>query len=284
MLALYIKPAFAVSYGDLYDMEWCPCNPENELSGQGSVVLGQVVMCPCDSMYDGYGRTLKKDVQKVKEVAQKAMNKASNYKYYIGIEYNKSTAETNEDRVTFSKTEFINPVEVAANDIIDDQDNIGIVIGTRPHPNIGIEAFYNRTFDENKIIHADPNALASTQYHLINTYVTKYHAFGIDVIGYLPMTDYFDFVAFVGLGQYYFENEVTHEVADTIGGTGSGNPYFDRLTSDFNDDTLAWRIGAGVQFNIGRGVALRALYRYIDVNSEYIKNLEEFSMGLRFVF
>lgn len=284
MLALYIKPAFAVSYGDLYDMEWCPCNPENELSGQGSVVLGQVVMCPCDSMYDGYGRTLKKDVQKVKEVAQKAMDKASNYKYYIGIEYNKSTAETNEDRVTFSKTEFINPVEVAANDIIDDQDNIGIVIGTRPHPNIGIEAFYNRTFDENKIIHADLNALASTQYHLINTYVTKYHAFGIDVIGYLPMTDYFDFVAFVGLGQYYFENEVTHEVADTIGGTGSGNPYFDRLTSDFNDDTLAWRIGAGVQFNIGRGVALRALYRYIDVNSEYIKNLQEFSMGLRFVF
>lgn len=284
MLALYMKPAFAVSYGDLYDMEWCPCNPENELSGQGSVVLGQVVMCPCDSMYDGYGRTLKKDVQKVKEVAQKAMDKASNYKYYIGIEYNKSTAETNEDRVTFSKIEFSNPVEVAANDIIDDQDNIGIVIGTRPHPNIGIEAFYNRTFDENKIIHADLNALASPQYHLINTYVTKYHAFGIDVIGYLPMTDYFDFVAFVGLGQYYFENEVTHEVADIIGGIGSGNPYFNRLTSDFNDDTLAWRIGAGVQFNIGRGVALRALYRYIDVNSEYIKNLQEFSMGLRFVF
>ena len=98
------------------------------------------------------------------------------------------------------------------------------------------------------------------------------------------MTDYFDFVAFVGLGQYYFENEVTHEVADTIGGTGSGNPYFDRLTSEFNDDALAWRVGGGFQFNIGRGVVLRALYRYIEVNSAYIKNLQEFSMGLRFVF
>ena len=30
---------------------------------------------------------------------------------------------------------------------------------------------------------------------------------GVDIIGYLPVTDYFDFVAFVGLGQYYFENK-----------------------------------------------------------------------------
>lgn len=284
MLALSIKPAFAASYGDLYDVEWCPCDPENELSGQGSVILGQTVMCPCDYMYDGYGRTLKKDVQKVKEVARKVIDKASNYKYYIGIEYNKSEAETNEDKISFPKIQFINPVEVRSNNIFDDQDNIGIIIGTRPHPNFGIEAFYNRTFNESETIHVDQNALASSSFHVVNTYVSKYQAFGVDVIGYLPVTDFFDFVAFVGLGQYYFENDVTHQVADVSGGSGSGNPYFDTLKSNFDDDKLAWRIGGGLQVNIGRGVALRALYRYINLDSAYIKNLQEFSLGVKFVF
>ncbi len=290
MLALYIKPAFAVSYGDLYDMEWCPCNPENELSGQGSVVLGQVVMCPCDSMYDGYGRTLGKDFQKVKEVAHKVVQKASNYKYYVGVEYNKSTTETSKDKLFFNKDDkFVTDVSVGSDEIFDDQDNIGIVIGTRPHPNIGIEAFYNRTFKDNENVQYDRKALAggtdpSAVYHVVNTYVTKYQAFGVDVIGYLPVTNFIDFVAFVGLGKYYFENEVTHEVAEVVGGSGSGVPYIDKFTSEFDEDTVAWRVGGGIQFNIGRGVVLRGTYRYIAINSDAIKNLQEFSVGLRFVF
>ena len=284
VLALFVKPCFAVSYGDLYDIEWCPCDPSEPFNDNGSVVLGKTVMCPCQTMYDGYGRTFYKDVEKAKHVAQKVMKKASNYKYYVGVEFNKSTAETTEDRINFERLEFINPVSVKANDVIADQDNIGIVIGTRPHPNIGVEAFYNRTFSDNKVIHADLNALASSQFHVVNTYISKYQAFGVDIIGYLPLTDYFDFVAFVGLGQYYFDNEVVHNVADVVGGTGSGNPYFDTLSSEFNDDTLAWRVGGGIQFNIARGLILRGMYRYISINSTTIKNLQEFSVGVRFLF
>ena len=290
LLAYIIKPAFAVSYGDLYGIEWCPCNPENELSGQGSVVLGQVVMCPCDSMYDGYGRTFGKDIQKVKEVTQKIIRKASEYKYYIGVEYNKTTAETTEDILSFNPdNKFSTDVSVAANDIFDDQDTLGIVIGTRPHPNIGIEAFYNRSIKDNENVRYDKKALATgadpfAVYHLMNTYVTKYQAFGVDVIGYMPVTDFIDIVAFVGLGQYYFDNEVKHEVAEVLGGSGSGAPYIDSLTSDFSEDTIAWRVGGGVQINVGRGVVLRGTYRYISINSETIKNLQEFSVGLRFVF
>ena len=283
LTVLLVRPSFAVSYGELYDVEWCPCNPENELSGQGSVVLGTTVMCPCSSMYDGYGRTLKKDVENVKQTARKIVEKASNYKYYIGIDFNKSTAETNKDKMSFNQG-FSNPVVVASDDVVDDQDNIGIVIGTRPHPNIGIEAFYNRTFNDNKVISVDTNALSPSSNHLVNTFITKYQAFGVDVIGYLPVTDFFDFIAFVGLGQYYFDNEVTHDVADTTGGSGADNPYFARESSDFSDDMLAWRVGGGIQFNLGRGVVLRGMYRYINVNSSNIKYLQEFSVGVRFVF
>ena len=68
------------------------------------------------------------------------------------------------------------------------------------------------------------------------------------------------------------------------GGSGSGNPYLDTLTSNFDEDKLAWRVGGGFQVNLGRGVALRALYRYINLDSAYIKKLQEFSLGVRFVF
>lgn len=253
-------------------------------------------MCPCDSMYKGYGRTFRKDVQEAKQVIKKVKEKASNYKYYVGIDFNKSTTETNHDKLTFDPlvpgTEFpyfSNPVVITPDQALADQDNIGIVIGTRPHPNFGIELFYNRSFDDNETISVDFNALGTNAgdpyglHHLVNTYVTKYQAFGMDVLGYLPITDFFDFVAFVGLGQYYFDNEVRHDQAYVDGGI-VGNPYVQGLSSDFSEDKLAWRVGLGAQINIGRGLVLRSLYRYIHVNSELIKNMQEFSVGVQFVF
>ena len=84
--------------------------------------------------------------------------------------------------------------------------------------------------------------------------------------------------------KYYFDNEVTHEFAEVLGGSGSGVPYIDKFSSDFSEDSIAWRVGLGVQFNIGRGVVLRGTYRYISIDTETIKNLQEFSLGLRFVF
>lgn len=283
-MVLFIRPCFAASYGDLYDIEWCPCDPEEQFNEEGSVVLGKTVMCPCDSMYDGYGRTLKKDAEIVKQATKKIINKTSNYKYYIGVDFNKSSAETNNDQIIFEHQDFNNPLSVGANDITDDQDNIGVVIGFRPHPNIGVEAFYNRTITDNETIRTDTKALNGDTAHVISSYISKYQAFGVDLIGYLPVTDYFDFVAFAGLGQYYFENEASHKICDGLSGACTSNMYGDDISSDFDDDTLAWRVGGGIQFNIGRGVVLRSLYRYINVNSVSIKNLQEFSVGIRFVF
>ena len=107
----------------------------------------------------------------------------------------------------------------------------------------------------------------------------------IDVAMLREDYDKFCAIANQELGEkYYFENEVTHEVAEVVGGSGSGVPYIDKFTSEFDEDTVAWRVGGGIQFNIGRGVVLRGTYRYIAINSDAIKNLQEFSVGLRFVF
>ncbi len=281
LMVLSIKPCFAVSYGGLYDVEWCPCDPTEQFNEKGSVVLGKTVMCPCDSMYTGYGRTLKKDVQEIKQAAKKVVDKTMNYKYYIGVDFNKTNVETGAEKLEYTTPDGLASSSADIGDIIDDQENIGVVLGMRPHPNMGIEAFYNRTMKENKVI---KNHTTGDARYLVNEYTMDYQAFGVDIIGYLPVTDYFDFIAFAGLGQYYFENSITHKYGESVASSITGINYRNVSSSDFDDDTLAWRVGGGFQFNIGRGVILRAMYRYINIDSEFIKNLQEFSLGLRFVF
>ena len=57
-LSLLASPVVAEddlpAYGDLYNVEWCPCNPEEPFDADGSVVLGKTVMCPCNGLYSGY--------------------------------------------------------------------------------------------------------------------------------------------------------------------------------------------------------------------------------------
>ncbi len=36
-----VQAADAPAYGDLYNVEWCPCNPEEPFDADGSVVMGK---------------------------------------------------------------------------------------------------------------------------------------------------------------------------------------------------------------------------------------------------
>ena len=275
------KTASAVQYGDLYSVEWCPCNPEEQYNDQGSVVLGKTVMCPCDSMYDGYNSTMEKDLRKLQHKTKKTLEKARNFKYYVGVDYNKSQVDTAEGNLIFNDIRFtdVNGLEIPAALTIDHQDNIGFVIGTRPHSNLGIEAFYNRAYSKNEVTQLDTTSIGHPDRHLVNSFVTQYQAFGIDILGYLPVTDYFDFIAFVGMGQYMLDNEATF----TVNYLEDGKPD-DVMNYDFSEDKLAWRIGAGIQFNIARGLVLRSMYRYIKLNTDTINAFHEYSIGLRFLF
>lgn len=275
------QSARAVAYGDLYDIQWCPCNIEEAYNANGSVVLGKTVMCPCDSLYNGYKRTLEKDVRKVQDAAQKTIKTASHFKYYIGVDFNKSHLENTKQPVNFDNLPFAPTTgfDVPADTMINSNNNIGIVIGTRPGPNFGIEAFYNRTYKKNTTTQYDNQILGSTEYHVIGTYVSSYQAFGVDLIGYLPVTDYFDFLAFVGLGQYMFDNSADFEVRHL-----EGTEVVDRFDSNFDERKLAWRVGGGFQFNIARGIVLRSMYRFIKVKTDTIRNMQEWSVGVRFLF
>ncbi len=279
-----VKVATATSYGDLYNVEWCPCNPEERYDANGSVVLGKTVMCPCSSMYDGYKATLEKDVRNLQHKAKQAITKAQNFKYYVGLDYNKSQLNAGKGNLNFNNFKFadVNGFNVSPDLALDNQDNIGIVIGTRPHANLGIEAFYNRSYSKNEVTQINNSVLNNTDYHMVGTYVSKYQAFGIDILGYMPVTDYFDFIAFVGLGQYMFDNEAKFDINYLEG--SAGIPVVDTSSYDFDETKLAWRIGGGIQFNIARGLVLRSMYRFIKLNSDTVDYLQEFSIGVRFLF
>ena len=152
ILLLPVPNGYAVQYGDLSSIRWCPCNPDEQFDSKGSVVMGRTVMCPCDSMYDGYGRTFEKDVRKVQEKVEHAYENALAYKYYIGFEYNKSQVETNNKKKNFNDVIFssVHGIDVPSGEMIEHQDNIGVVLGFRPHKNFGMEVFYNRTYSDSE--------------------------------------------------------------------------------------------------------------------------------------
>lgn len=276
--------AQAVAYGDLYNVEWCPCNPEESYDARGSVVLGKTVMCPCSAMYDGYKSTMEKDLRKLQYDTKKALQKAQNFKYYVGIDYNKSQVDTSKQNIVFDHLIFsdVGGLNIPAGLMMDHQDNIGLVIGTRPHSNLGIEAFYNRAYSKNIVTQIDNSTVNNSDYHMVNTFVTKYQAFGVDVLGYLPVTDYFDFIAFVGMGQYMLDNSARVEINYLEGSPGTS--AVNEASFDFSEDKLAWRIGGGVQFNIARGLVLRSMYRYIKLKADSINAFQEYSIGVRFLF
>ena len=103
---IFQTDSFAVQYGDLYGVEWCPCNPDDQYDQNGSVVLGKTVMCPCDSMYEGYDRTMEKDLRKVQHKVKQKVEQAKNFKYYVGFDYNKSQMETSAEKIGFNNLVF----------------------------------------------------------------------------------------------------------------------------------------------------------------------------------
>jgi opacity protein-like surface antigen len=208
-------------------------------------------------MYKGYGNASNNNYSpKSTPPGSRKKNNLNhlNYTYYIGVDYNKANIKTKHEKLIFGDSNK----SIEANELIDDlDDNISAVLGMRPHPNMGIEAFYNRVAKKNEVEKGN------------TTYSAKYHAFGVDLIGYLPVTNYLDFVAVAGIGQYYFESSAS---------------YPDAAAEDAFGRTLAFRAGAGLQINLRSGLIIRSMYRYVHIDNMNIQILQEFSLGVRIAF
>lgn len=268
------------AYGDLYNVEWCPCNPEEPFDANGSVVLGRTVMCPCNGLYSGYKKGFEQDMRELKNAANAQLRKLNYFKYYLGLDYNIGSMSAGSKDVAFDDLILAaGPINVKPDDVLDDQDSLSFVAGARISKYWGLEAFYQQSYDDNTKTSVDTVTLNNPDYHLMNDYTTSFKAYGLDLIGYAPVSPYFDFVGSLGLAQYKFENEAlfTSYYVDHT------NPA-DVVKRNFDEDKIGWRAGIGAQLNIADGVALRAMYRYIYIGGDLVDDLSEVSFGLRFLF
>ncbi|MBE6458445.1 MAG: porin family protein [Alphaproteobacteria bacterium] len=269
-----------IAYGDLYNVEWCPCNPEEPFDADGSVVMGKTVMCPCNGLYSGYKKGFEQDVRELKNAAKNQLRKLNYFKYYLGLDYNMGTTSAGSEDIAFDDLILAGgPIKVKPDDVLDDQDSLSFVAGARISKYWGLEAFYQQSYDDNTATSVDSVTLNNPDYHLMNDYTTSFRAFGLDLIGYAPVSPYFDFVGSLGLAQYKFENEAlftSYYLSNT-------DPR-DIVKQNFDEDKIGWRAGIGAQLNIADGIALRAMYKYIYIGGDLVEDLNEFSLGLRFLF
>ena len=135
-------------------------------------------------------------------------------------------------------------------------------MGAKLHKNFGLEAFYQQSGEESKSVMDWEGDILKTK--------TKFKAYGVDVIGYLPVVEQIELLGSVGVAQYKFDAK--------YGGDYYGND---------DEDNLALRLGIGAQYNIDEHFSINGMAHYIqldDSSDDAVKDMTEFSVGVRYAF
>lgn len=150
--------------------------------------------------------------------------------------------------------------DIDSNDRVDiyeeDLSAFAVSFGLKFNQHFGLEMFYQQSEEGEKTI----LGVVKTE--------DKYKAYGLDLVGYLPVTPQFDLLGAVGIGSYDVEVTVKNqgqEVSDS-------------------DDGFSWRIGVGGQFNITNNWGIRVMARYVDPDVENLNNMVDISAGIRYTF
>ncbi len=138
------------------------------------------------------------------------------------------------------------------------EDDLGagaLSLGLKVNQNVGIEVFYQQSEEAEKTTGA-----VETQY--------EYKAYGLDLVGYLPVARAFDLLGTVGIGYYDLEM------------TGHDRTYI----YDLSDDGLGFRVGVGGQINLTDNWGVRVMARYVNLDTDYVENMVDVSVGIRYTF
>ncbi len=170
-------------------------------------------------------------------IAMAANAEAMEYNPYVGAEYGYSFLNGGIDSNNFNSGK--------------------IFVGSQYNENFGVEAFYQRTTSDKK---ADKAGSVDK---------TKYEAYGIDALGYLPLGCDQE-VALIGTaGLAYYDFKGKEEGGKTEG-----------------EGMWGYRLGAGAEYNVNENIAVRALARYtkLDQRVADANDMMEYSIGARYNF
>ena len=159
----------------------------------------------------------------------------------------------------------------------DSVDSINVKVGWRPFRYLGFEAFYQHSLSDNQIKYQESYSLdprfALAEYNL------KYTAYGLDALIYIPVFSKLDILGTVGVANYDFTAEA--ELSSYNGSTA--NPISKSKTS-FDESKVGYRYGVGAQVWLSQRLAFRAMYRYSSIGGDFIDDISEVALGLRYNF
>lgn len=178
---------------------------------------------------------------------------AIEFKPYVGLDYSYTEASTNDVVVE----DVLIPSDFYENTF----NSFAINLGTKLNKNFGLEAFYQKSDSkegEEISLMVNDTPIASDKIE------TSFEAFGVDVQGYLPISEKIELVGSVGIGKYEFE--------------------MDGFGKNVSENEIGYRLGGGVQYNMNEHFALRGVARYVILDSEAVDGMTEFSAGVRYTF
>ncbi len=158
---------------------------------------------------------------------------------YVGLDFNYSTLD------------YAYDIE---NDIEDDYQSLTVVAGAKLSKNFGVEAFYQRSRKETNTKGAEK-------------FTTGFQAYGLDLLGYLPLgcEGKVDLIGGVGLGEYELKSREVGEGSD-------------------KEESLGYRLNLGLQYNFDENWSVRGMYHHVYTQHSAIDAIDEFSVGVRYHF
>ena len=147
-----------------------------------------------------------------------------------------------------------------ANNLKKDYNSGDINVGVRLGEYAGLEAFYQQSGNRTTKVWESGAVFE-------NKIKSRIYSYGLDLYGYLPLDclNKFDLVASIGAANLNMR----------VKGLPEGK---------YDKNHMAWRAGAGFQYNFDEHVSARVMYRYSYVDTKYLDNLNEVSAGLRYTF
>lgn len=158
-------------------------------------------------------------------------------------------------------------------------NNFGFNIsaGIQFNQGFGLEVFLQHTFDSS----AEIDFYDTTGTTLVSKYKSKVSswAFGVDALGYIPVTDTkFSFIGSLGGGYYIFDGNF--DIVNYVAGLKHSE-------SDY-ESNVAFRIGLGGQYAFSDSWAIRGMVRYVALNydedEDVVKGLVDISLGAKYTF
>lgn len=138
---------------------------------------------------------------------------------------------------------------------IEDRYQAGLFsLGAMVSSNWGLELSYQQSLQNKK-----NSVLGQTK--------TEYKVYGVDGVGYLPITSKIQALFDVGLGYYEIKTKVK-------------NPAFEHK----EDSHYGLRAGAGLQYNINDNLAARMMLKYHYVDTDVVDQMTDFTLGIRYYF